>query len=127
MSTGLGEKQEIIGGFRLSPQQKHVWSLHETTQNLPYRSQCMLRLDGDLKVEILQQALHRTLELHEILRTTFHCLAEMTVPIQVIADRGTLGWDTIDLRGVGAADLDAALDRVFEHELRRSFNFAEGP
>ncbi len=49
-------------------------------------SQCAVALDGPLDHEVLRKALRMAVSRHEILRTSFHSLAGMKFPVQVIAE-----------------------------------------
>ena len=46
---------QMMEGFRLSPQQKRVWTLKQETS--AYRAQCAIQLRGALKTQVLKQAL----------------------------------------------------------------------
>jgi amino acid adenylation domain-containing protein/non-ribosomal peptide synthase protein (TIGR01720 family) len=70
--------EEIVHGYRLSPQQKRLWSL----QRGVFWSRCAVRIAG--RIDGLEKAIYRVVEEHEILRTTFTMLPGMTVPVQVI-------------------------------------------
>lgn len=74
--------QQIIQGFPLSPQQKHLWLLQQDS-NL-YRSQCAILIEGDIEIKILKEALEKVIARNEILRTTFHRPRGLKTPIQVI-------------------------------------------
>ena len=76
-------QRDLIEGFKVSPQQKRLW-LQSFQQSSV--AQCVVELNGDLQTEVLQEALRRVLEQHEILRTTFHTLRGMEVPLQVILE-----------------------------------------
>ena len=88
--------QEIIEGFRLSPQQKHLWPLRQSDHGPSYCTRCVVRIEGELDVEILQQAIRHVIGQHEILRTTFRLLPGMTIPVQVISDRADFSFDRHD-------------------------------
>src|SRR5262245_16685208 len=75
-----------IEGFRLSPQQHHLWELLQSDTNGPFVSQCAVKIDGELRLDQLETALQRVVLKYEILRTGFHRLPEMAAPIQVVAD-----------------------------------------
>ena len=64
-------QKEIVQGFRLSPQQRHLWLLQQGEQCSPYRAQCAVLIEGALNVAIIKDALHKVVERHEILRTAF--------------------------------------------------------
>ncbi|HSE17009.1 MAG TPA: amino acid adenylation domain-containing protein [Pyrinomonadaceae bacterium] len=78
-------EREIIGGFRLSPQQKRLWLLQEP-ENSAYRSECAILIRGDLKGELLESALEMALARHEVFRTKFCSVSGMTIPLQVISE-----------------------------------------
>jgi amino acid adenylation domain-containing protein/non-ribosomal peptide synthase protein (TIGR01720 family) len=76
--------QQAIEGFQLSPQQKRLWQLQQIDTHQPYYAQCTVMVSGDLNLDAFQRAVHHIVDRHEILRTTFQTLPEMTVPLQVI-------------------------------------------
>jgi hypothetical protein len=51
-------QNQTFEGFRLSPQQKHLWSLQQNSA--ADRAQCVLLLKGQLKIEILKEALENS-------------------------------------------------------------------
>ncbi len=69
-----------IEGFRLSPQQRHVWQ----TLSAAYQARCTVLLEGQVTISLLKSAIEKVIARHEILRTTFHCLPGMDTPLQVI-------------------------------------------
>src|SRR4051794_8692594 len=75
--------EEIVQGYRLSPQQKRLWSLQHTHRGA-FWSRCAVRIAGRVDVERLENAIYRVVEGHEILRTTFTVLPGMSVPVQVV-------------------------------------------
>ncbi|HEX8282852.1 MAG TPA: amino acid adenylation domain-containing protein [Pyrinomonadaceae bacterium] len=92
--------QQIIEGFQLSPQQKHLWSLSAGGDRSPYAAQCSVLIEGPLDREALGDALRDLVERHEILRTTFELLPDMTIPLQVV-NRAARPWVAeYDLRGL---------------------------
>ena len=42
-----------LEGYRLSPQQARLWTLQQQ-DNLPYRAQAGIQIQGDLQIEMLQ-------------------------------------------------------------------------
>lgn len=77
---------EKTEGFRLSPQQKHLWLLAQKNPSSYYRTQGAFCLKGAVNKDRLLTALTLTIEGLEILRTSFARLPEMTIPLQVITD-----------------------------------------
>ena len=84
--------KEIIEGYRLSPQQKHLWLLGQSERS----ATCAVRIDGELSPDLLQQAIRQVVERFEILRTTFKLLPGMTIPVQIILDRPDIEFHTHD-------------------------------
>src|SRR5512141_446944 len=78
---------DLIEGFRLSPQQRHLWSLQQAGDELPYRAQCAVLIEGSLNRQALRAALRDVADRYEILRTTFACPQGMTIPLQRVNDK----------------------------------------
>jgi len=76
--------EEIVHGYRLSPQQKRLWLLQQHAGRGAFYSRCAVKIVGHINPESLEKAINRVVEEHEILRTTFPVLPGMTVPVQVI-------------------------------------------
>ena len=74
-----------------------------------YRVQCVLRLDGGLRPQLLEAAVSSVIERHEILRTCFHLQAGMFLPLQVIADHGST-LRRLDLAGLPAQEQQTRID-----------------
>lgn len=101
-------QQAAINGFRLAPQQERLWSL--LADGSSYRAQCALLIEGNLDSNLLKAACQQLVDRHEILRTTFHRLPGMKLPVQVIAERGDLAWQEVDLTGRSPEEQDSALE-----------------
>ncbi len=80
---------QVIHGFKLSSQQKHLWLLQQK-HSLAYRSFCIVEITGNLNIEALKIALKTIINRHQILSTTFHCLPGMNIPLQVIENSNDL-------------------------------------
>jgi amino acid adenylation domain-containing protein len=79
---------EVIEGYRLSPQQRHLWLLMQESANQPYSSRCAVGIEGELDSQILIAAIQSVVKRYDVLRTTFHRLSGMALPVQVIARDG---------------------------------------
>lgn len=113
-------------GFRLSPQQKRLWRQH-TGQNWPYRAQALILIEGDLHAERLSAAIQEVVTKHEILRTTFHRLPGLTLPVQVITDHGLPSVQDYDFTGLDAREQHARVEALIEATRSRPFDFERGP
>lgn len=81
---------EVTAGYRLSPQQKRLWKLHQ--QGALCVAQCAITLEGSLDLERLKTVTKRILDRHEILRTTFPKLAGMKQAVQAVTDEAEPEW-----------------------------------
>ena len=104
--------QETIQGYRLSPQQKHLWLLQQQCgQSTPYLTSCVVKIEGELNTQLLKEALDHTFAQHEILRTTFQLLPGMTIPVQVIAETAVDSLVIYDLTTLAAGGNRSTEDR----------------
>jgi amino acid adenylation domain-containing protein len=122
-----GSQQEVIEGFRLSPQQKYLWLLQQEDPGQPYCTQCTVLIEGNLDTKILATALRNVFARHEILRTTFICLPGMSIPVQVISDGSIPSIERHDLSGWGAREQEARIEALFREASRVPFDFEKGP
>jgi len=75
---------QVIEGYRLSPQQQRLWQLSQQDGAERYRASCAFMLDGDLDVRKLQAAFRDVVARHEILRTRLEMFPGLKLPLQVI-------------------------------------------
>jgi amino acid adenylation domain-containing protein/non-ribosomal peptide synthase protein (TIGR01720 family) len=116
----------VAEGFRLSPQQKRLWSQIDGTESVAYRVQCAVLIEGRLESAVLKSAIEDVVARHEILRTTFQYRAGIKLPLQVIAD-GRLEWKSIDLSGVAEGDQQRSLNELFAVLKDAPFILESGP
>ncbi|MBE7384648.1 MAG: amino acid adenylation domain-containing protein [Leptolyngbya sp. SIO1E4] len=112
---------QAIEGFRLSPQQKQLWLLQQSGGI--YCTQCILKITGDLQVEILKLAVQKVVDRHEILRTSFYRQPGIRVPIQVINDSSTFSYQEISQNDPECESIEV----FYQQEKRFIFNFEQGP
>ncbi|MGH7998033.1 MAG: amino acid adenylation domain-containing protein [Brasilonema sp.] len=120
-------QKEVLEGYRLSPQQKHLWSLQQLDPTLPYRAQCALLIEGNLNQKILETALQKVVNRHEILRTTFCCFPGMTIPLQVIADSSTQSVHYHDFSSLDTQEQNVKTQTLFDEVLRLPLNLEQDP
>jgi amino acid adenylation domain-containing protein/FkbM family methyltransferase len=111
-------QQELIEGYRLSPQQECLWLLYQQDPGA-YRTQCALRIEGELQKDLLRKALEQIVEQHEILRTAFREVPGMNLPLQVILEHGTLSWREVDLSELPDAEWSNRLAELQRAESQR--------
>ena len=117
-------QREIIQSFRLSPRQKRLGLLQQADQSEPYRTQCAVLIEGDLKTDILKKALERVVDKHETLRTAFRCLPEMTIPVQVMTDKNAL-WRSVDLSSLDHQAQASKIEEILREEGGLAFEFED--
>jgi len=114
--------QQVLEGFRLSPQQQRLWSQPGDRQL--YRAQCMLQIDGDLQVERLQQAINTVVNRHEILRMRFHRQPGLKTPLQLIgASENSVSWQHIDWTNLQADERSDRWQALLQAQQQPRFQF----
>jgi amino acid adenylation domain-containing protein len=117
----------MIQGYRLSPQQKHLWLLQQNDPTLPYRAQYDVAIAGHLNPEILIAAIEKVAQRHDILRTTFHCLPGMTIPLQVITDSNLLSIRQHDFSCFDSPEQEARIKALLQEAEGITFDFEQRP
>ena len=116
-------RQQVIEGFRLSPQQRQLWR-HRGTAGAQV-VQCAATLEG-ADPDRWEQALREVAWRHEALRTRFECLPGMEVPIQVIGEEVALPVRRISAGSMAAAGVEEAVRSWMEQE-RAPFDLRSAP
>jgi aspartate racemase len=107
----------------LSFAQQRLWFLDQLEPNSPfYNIPAAVRLQGDLNLEVLQQALDALVAHHEILRTNY--ISENGNPIQVITAPQSVELPINDLQQYGEAQQETQLQKLLQQESQRPFNLA---
>ncbi|HYO14084.1 MAG TPA: amino acid adenylation domain-containing protein [Thermoanaerobaculia bacterium] len=114
-----------IEGFRLSPQQRRLWTLWR--ESPAYRAQCALHVKGALSETLLRRAIQDAVDRHEALRTTFRRSRGIKMPLQVVEEEGSATWRQVDLGGLPAADRETVLQGLLREELEADFDLEAGP
>ncbi|MEH2067465.1 MAG: amino acid adenylation domain-containing protein [Nostoc sp.] len=117
--------QNKIQGYRLSPQQERLWLLQQTDGSLSYRVHSAILIEGNLKISALKAALENVINQHEILRTTFYCLPEMAIPVQVIADKYIPSIDGYDLSRLKFQEQEIEIEALFAEGNKLDIDFEQ--
>ncbi|HEU5130948.1 MAG TPA: condensation domain-containing protein, partial [Pyrinomonadaceae bacterium] len=86
---------QIIQGYRLSPQQHHLWRLQE--HSAVYRTQCWTLIEGELQTDVLKRSIEQVVRRYEILQTVFCTRPGIKAPLQVVRDGSAILWQGFDL------------------------------
>jgi NRPS condensation-like uncharacterized protein len=111
----------ITEGLQLSPQQKHLWALTGNDKACSYQARCAVRLQGKLDKRALTKAIEQVVKRHEILRTTFHILPGLTMPVQVIDEIGSAASMKIDLTSFTSQRQELELEILFQRMNQQPF------
>src|SRR4029077_4072565 len=95
--------------------QKWLWSNRQEQQG--HRVCCLISAEGQLDVQLLSDAVQAVVQQHEILRTTYHHMPGMKIPVQCIAETVTYVQQSIDLRECGPREQEEDVDRLFQQEI----------
>ncbi|MFN6484862.1 MULTISPECIES: amino acid adenylation domain-containing protein [unclassified Nostoc] len=117
---------ESIEGFRLSPQQEHLWLLQQIDKSSAYRSDCAILIEGNINVNNLELALQDVVNRYEILRTSFVCLPGMTIPVQVITDSKIILDKKSDISNLKPQELEAQIELIFQKIKQQNFELEKG-
>lgn len=112
-----------LNNFRLSPQQKHLWSLQQQAGGIA-RSCCTITIAGKLHETALERALHALVSAHEILRTSYRSVAGMKVPVQYVLEESPVTWKKIDLSAASKKGQQGEIERLLQAEIKDETHFS---
>ncbi|MBD1865325.1 MULTISPECIES: non-ribosomal peptide synthetase [Trichocoleus] len=113
----LTQPSTNLEGYELSPQQKHLWIVHQLTGAnavQPYRVQAAISISGAIDPITFQLALRDVIDRYEILRTTFQLVPGLDLPLQVIQETPTEAIATLDWNHLSEPDQAVELKRLWQ-------------
>ncbi len=119
------EPQGPVAGFRLSPQQEHLWR-QLAAGDLPARSSTLVGLEGALDGEALRTALTAVVQDHEILRTRYEQPTAGMPAVMVIEQKMPPEIVEHDLGSRAASVRADLLDRLLGDAAERDRSYAQG-
>jgi len=115
----------VIEGYRLSPQQKRLWNLHEQGSTI---SNCLvIRLKGPVCLETLQLAITTLTGDHEIFRSTLQKFEELVFPLQVVREGDLLTLSVFDLGEMDEELKWSEITKLINDVKETTFNHEGGP
>ncbi|MGA7219361.1 MAG: amino acid adenylation domain-containing protein [Candidatus Sulfotelmatobacter sp.] len=116
-----------VGPIRTCPlsfAQERLWFLEQMQPgNVAYNLPVMVRLEESVDRDLLERALHRIVERHEALRTTFAMVGGR--PVQRIAPRLEIPVEEVNLAGAEGSAREAQC--IVNEEMKRAFDLQHGP
>ncbi|MGH9932081.1 MAG: amino acid adenylation domain-containing protein, partial [Pyrinomonadaceae bacterium] len=118
---------ETEGAFPLSPPQAGMLfhSLFAPEAGL-YLEQIILRIDGELVVQLFENAWQRVVDHHAILRTSFRCEGTDS-PLQTVHRQVTVPFTQHDWRGLAAAEQESRCELFVRADREAGFDFSAPP
>jgi amino acid adenylation domain-containing protein/non-ribosomal peptide synthase protein (TIGR01720 family) len=114
-------------GFHLSPQQKSLWLQSGGKEDPAYRSQIAIHVEGVYDFDLLKAAVRGVITRNEILRTVFHRLPGMTMPVQVVTDKNECLMALDEFPDEGFECCRQRLQSRMEEIRRLPFDLENGP
>jgi amino acid adenylation domain-containing protein len=110
----------------LSFAQQRLWFLDQFVPNSPtYNINIALRLQGELRLEVLEWALNEVVRRHEVLRTRMEVVEGQAR--QIIASNAAVSIAVTDMSQLEPGDREAVIARWIREEAETPFNLAHGP
>ena len=110
----------------LSFAQQRLWFLHQLQpESAAYNVPIALRLQGEIRLEMLERAFTELVRRHEILRTCVKIIGQEAR--QVIAPAAPVQLPLTDLSGLSAEKREAEARLLMGEEARTAFDLASGP
>ncbi|MGB3638289.1 MAG: condensation domain-containing protein, partial [Rivularia sp. (in: cyanobacteria)] len=123
--SNIENLQETIEGYQLSPQQIYLWKLQANKNCQPYRVQASIIVKDNLNRDILQLAIEKVIERHEILRTNFKNVPGVSLPLQVINSENTLNYQEFNLTELDLPAQQQKCEELYHKFKKITFNFAQ--
>ncbi len=110
----------------LSFAQQRLWVIDQLgSANQAYNVPSVLRITGELRIDVLGHALSEIVRRHEILRTTFPAVEGE--PCQMISSDSQLPVNHTDLTGIDPERRGERVSELVATEIERPFDLANGP
>ena len=110
----------------LSFAQQRLWFLEQLETNNPfYNMSGAFLLQGNLNLQVLQQALSEIVRRHEVLRTSFQTVNDTTV--QIIHPEATTNINLVDLRQHSEQERQTLLEQLVQQEAITPFDLEVVP
>ncbi|HSF41142.1 MAG TPA: amino acid adenylation domain-containing protein [Thermoanaerobaculia bacterium] len=117
-----------VQGFALSPQQRRLWPLLADDPGFDgYRAVCTVAVRGLLDPAHLRAAFARTVERHEILRTSFSCPPGFDLPLQAVETESAPDLAVCDLTALPAPRLEDEVTELLDLARRLPLGLAGRP
>ena len=100
-------------GFRLSPAQKHLWTLSSAGGKAFYVCGT-LKAKATLEISLLKQAIENVVNTHEILRTALKTHRNFRFPLQIISNRPDFYFEEQDISRLTEAETASFIGKLID-------------
>src|SRR5258708_3168792 len=114
-------------GYKLSPQQRHLWRLQQDDPAQPYRAYCAVSIEGVIDRTALMRAMQALTDRHEILRVCFASLPGIAFPLQVVREFVAPSTTETDLCDLSLEQQNREIEAALDAAEQISFNLELGP
>ncbi len=120
-------EKDIKDIYELSPmQQGMLFHSLAAPESAAYINRISYILKGDLDVPAFKRAWQKLVDLHPVLRSSFHW-KDVEKPLQVVHGEAKLSLEIGEWRGLSPDEQEERLDAYLKEEGRRGFNLTEAP
>ncbi|KST68574.1 amino acid adenylation domain-containing protein [Mastigocoleus testarum] len=120
------DREEINTHLPLSFAQQRLWFLHQLEgSSAAYNMPAAVKLNGNLEISALEQALTEIVQRHEVLRTSFKVVNGS--PVQVINPNQSLSLPLINLQHLPENEKTAEVKRLAIAESQQPFDLSKSP
>ncbi len=110
----------------LSFAQQQVWLIQQlTSDHKAYIAAATLKIEGDLRIPLLERSINELVKRHEILRTTFPTIDQL--PVQLIHEPQSQTLHLIDLQQYAEARQEEELQHLIYEASSTPFDIAQLP
>jgi FkbH-like protein len=125
-TVAISSEEEEVFVFPLSPAQERFWILDRLQEGQnAYHLTGAIHLAGLLQADVLEWALARIIERHEILRTTFPVIDD--TPVQAIHPSLSIPLSILDLQPLSPTQQEREIQQYWCDNSVRRFDLARGP
>lgn len=114
-------------GYRLSPQQRHMWRLQQGGDGRGFEAHAEIRITGTVDTDRLTAALQQVIRRNEILRSVFVSVPGLCVPLQAVLESAEISWAEIDVCGLSGDEKQDKLTALTREMVRRCWDWHRGP
>ncbi len=123
LSTLINDEKDSVETFPVSFAQQRLWFLSQLEPDNPsYNLPLILRLQGELNVDALEQTINAIIVRHESLRTTFREVDGE--PVQIVSNVHKIKLGFVDLNELPESEREDEARRLAVAEVRRPFDLS---